>query len=439
MTFLQFAVWGCYLVSLGQFLGSSGLGRDIQWFYAVGGFSALVMPALIGAVADRFVSAQRMLGLCHLLSAISMLAVWGYAQTSDHIEFWPLFSLFTLSSAFFAPTVALCNSVSFASLKRGGFEPIKVFPYIRVWGTIGFVAMMWLVNSLWVADGTFGFTLSDSHPHAMARLQYNAGQLCAAAVTELIAAIYAFSLPDVPPMRKPDDKRLTGWRALPVIGSFRLLSLPRLLPFFLFAMLIGVALQINNGYVTPYLTHFRGLQEFSGTFGASNATLLSSLSQISEALWILPVGCILARVGIKKTIMCAIGAWVVNFLCFAFGNTGSGLWLIVSAMIVYGIAFDFYNIAGALFIDRQAPAADKSAAQGFMVMMSRGVGSSLGMIAAGAVVNSFCSWEVIDGMRYFMGDWTAVWLIFAAYAALLLAAFCLLFKTPSKIPENDKN
>ncbi len=428
MTFLQFAVWGCYLVSLGQFLGSSGLGRDIQWFYAAGGFSALIMPALAGAVADRYVPAQRMLGLCHFLSALFMFAVWGYAVTAVEVRFWPLFALFALSSAFFAPTVALCNSTCFANLKQSGIDPVKAFPSIRIWGTIGFVAMMWLVNSLWVADGSFGFTLSETHPHAMSRLQYTAGQLCASAVTGVIAALYAVTLPDVPPMRNSADSRLKGWRAMPVIGSFRLLALPQLLPFFLFAMFIGVALQINNGYVTPYLTHFRAMPEFSTTFGASNATLLTSLSQISEAVWILPVGCVLPRIGIKKTIMCAIGAWVINFISFAFGNTGDGLWLIVSAMIVYGVAFDFYNIAGALFIDRQAPQADKSAAQGFMIMMSRGVGSSLGMIAAGAVVNTFCRWEVTGGMRSFMGDWQSVWLIFTAYAAILLIAFSIFFK-----------
>lgn len=428
LTFLQFAVWGSYLVSLGQYLGSAGLGREIQWFYAVGGFAALFMPALIGAVADRYVPAQKLLGSCHLVAAGFMSAAWAYSATSAKVEFWPLFILFSLSVAFYTPTIALCNSVSFGTLKNRGMEPLKAFPPIRIWGTIGFVAMMWIVNSMWIADGSFGFTLDDGDPNAMSRMQYTVAQLGASAVVGFLTAFYSFTLPEVAARRNAAGNGLTGWRRWPVIGSFRLLGYKQLLPFFLFSMFLGVALQINNGYVTPYLTHFRGLEMYAGTFGAANATLLSSLSQISEAFWILPVGCILARAGIKKTILAAMGAWVVNFFCFALGDTGSGLWLIVTAMLVYGIGFDFFNIAGALFVDRQAPATDKSAAQGLLMMMTKGIGSGLGMIGAGAVVNAFCHWEEIGGHRYFMGSWTTVWLIFCAYCLLVFFAFLLFFK-----------
>lgn len=431
LTFLQFAVWGSYLVSLGQYLGSAGLGREIQWFYAVGGFAALFMPALMGAVADRYVPAQKLLGSCHLVAAAFMSAAWAYGATSAKVEFWPLFLLFSLSVAFYIPTIALCNSVSFATLKNRGMEPFKAFPPIRIWGTIGFVAMMWIVNSMWIADDSFGFTLDDGAPNAMSRMQYTVAQLGASAAVGFLTALYSFTLPEVAACRNAAGTAgngLTGWRRWPVIGSFRLLGYKPLLPFFLFSMFLGVALQINNGYVTPYLTHFRGLEMYAGTFGAANATLLSSLSQISEAFWILPVGCILARAGIKKTILAAMGAWVVNFFCFALGDTGSGLWLIVTAMLVYGIGFDFFNIAGALFVDRQAPPTDKSAAQGLLMMMTKGIGSGLGMIGAGAVVNAFCHWEEIGGHRYFMGSWTTVWLIFGAYCLLVFFAFLLFFK-----------
>lgn len=440
LTFLQFAVWGSYLVSLGQYLGSAGLGRDIQWFYAVGGFVALFMPALMGAVADRYVQAQKLLGSCHLVAAAFMMAAWAYGAFSGHVEFGPLFLFFSLSVAFYIPTIALCNSVSFATLKKRGMEPLKTFPSIRIWGTIGFVAMMWLVNSMWIAHGSFGFTLDEHHPNAMLRMQYTVAQLGASAVVGFITALYSFTLPAVAarrPVGGAIGNGLTGWRKWPVIGSFRLLGYKRLLPFFLFSMFLGVALQINNGYVTPYLTHFRGLEMYADTFGAANATLLSSLSQISEACWILPVGCVLARVGIKKTILAAMAAWVVNFLCFALGNTGSGMWLIVTAMLVYGIGFDFFNIAGALFVDTQAPSTDKSAAQGLWMMMTKGIGSSLGMIGAGAVVNAFCHWEEIDGHRYFMGSWTSVWLIFSAYCLLVFFAFMFFFKAPSASSRNS--
>lgn len=429
LTFLQFAVWGCYLVSLGQYLGSAGLGMQIQWFYAVGGFVALFMPAVMGAVADRFVPAQRLLALCHGMAALMMLITWYYGYTHPHPEFASFFILFALSELFFIPTVALCNSVSFALLKKHGLNPVAAFPTIRVWGTIGFVAAMWLTNSLWIDGHTFGFTLSESSPHAMQRFQYTVMQLLAASVVGFISAIYAALLPKVEVCRR--NTISADWRTWPVIGSLRLLGNARLLPFFLFSMLIGVALQINNGYVAPFLTHFRGMPEFAATFGASNATLLSSLSQISEALWILPVGCVLARVGIKRTVSIAMFAWVVNFALFAMGDTGRGVWLIIGAMLVYGVAFNFFNVAGALFIDRQAPASDRNAAQGLLLMMTKGVGASVGMITAGAVVNRFCSWEMIaEGHRYFMGDWSTVWWIFTGYCLLVAVAFMLLFRQP---------
>lgn len=431
LTFLQFAVWGSYLVSLGQYLGSAGLGREIQWFYAVGGFAALFMPALMGAVADRYVQAQKLLGTCHLVAATFMAAAWAYGVFSRKVEFWPLFLLFSLSVAFYIPTLALSNSVSFGTLKQRGLDPVRAFPSIRIWGTIGFVVMMWVVNSMWVAGGSFGFTLDDRHPYAMLRMQYTVTQLGASAAVGFLTAFYSFTLPQVAVLRKSagiTGNGLKGWRAWPVVGSFRLLGYKQLLPFFIFSMFLGVALQINNGYVTPYLTHFRGVEQFAGTFGAANATLLSSLSQISEAFWILPVGCILARVGIKKTILAAMAAWVVNFFCFALGNTGNGMWLIVTAMLVYGIGFDFFNIAGALFVDRQAPATDKSAAQGLWMMMTKGIGSSLGMLGAGAIVNAFCHWEEVGGHRYFMGAWISVWLIFCAYCLLVFFAFLFFFK-----------
>lgn len=427
LTFLQFAVWGSYLVSLGQYLGSVGLGADIQWFYAVGGFVALFMPALVGALADRYLPAQATLGLCHLCAALAMFFTWNYSIASETPQFGYLFFRFAIATAFFIPTVSLCNSVSFSLLKTTGHDPVKSFPSIRIWGTIGFVAAMWFVNSVWVADGSFGFTLSDSSPHAMQRFQYTSMQLLTASVLGFVTAVYSLSLPTVRVWKSPSN--LKGWKSWPVVGSFRLLGDRRLLSFFVFSMLLGVALQVNNAFVAPYLTHFRGMEEYASTFGASNATLLSSLSQISEALWILPVGVVLSRLGIKWTVLVAMLAWVVNFVSLALGNTGSGLWLIITGMAVYGIAFNFFNVAGALFIDRNAPLSDRSAAQGFLMMMTKGVGATIGMIGAGYVINHFCHWEMIDGHRYFMGDWYAAWMVCAAYCLAVGVAFLLFFKT----------
>lgn len=430
LTFLQFAVWGSYLVSLGQYLGSVGLGAEIRWFYAVGGFVALFMPALVGAIADRYLPAQATLGLCHLCAALAMFFTWRYTQTVEMPQFSSLFVRFAIATAFFIPSVSLCNSVSFSLLKNSGYDPVKSFPSIRIWGTIGFVAAMWFVNSAWSADGSFGMTLSDSSPHAMQRFQYTSMQLLVAAALGFVTAVYSLSLPTVRVWKMPSELR--GWRGWPVIGSFRLLGDRRLLSFFIFSMLLGVALQVNNAFVAPYLTHFRGVEEYATTFGANNATLLSSLSQISEALWILPVGVVLSRLGIKWTVLVAMLAWVVNFVCLAFGNTGGGLWLIIFGMAVYGIAFNFFNVAGALFIDRNAPISDRSAAQGFLMMMTKGVGATVGMIGAGYVINHFCHWEMVGDHRYFMGEWTSAWMVCALYCLAVGLAFLLFFKTDEK-------
>lgn len=424
--FLQFAVWGTYLVSLGQYIGSVGLGSRIQWFYAAGGFVALFMPALMGAVSDRYVSPHRLLGLCHLLAAIFMGGAFCYGYSAGSTpSFVILYSLFFLSVAFYIPTLSLSNSISFSLMKQEGIDPVKAFPTIRVWGTIGFVTMMWVVNSMWIIPGEgTGITLSESSPHAMQRMQYTVMQLGACAVTGIASALYTMTLPHVTLSRS----RRAG---VSFRGMGRMLTDRSLLPFFIFSMLIGVALQINNGYVAPYLTHFRGIPEYASTFGASNATFLSSLAQISEAAWILPVGCVLARFKIRTTVLIAIVAWVINFLGFAFGNPGSGVWLIINSMVVYGVAFNFFNVAGALYVDRTAPDDRKGATQGLFMMATKGIGASAGMVAAGAVVNSFCQWEMTDGQRYFAGNWTGAWLVFAAYTAAVGIAFAIFFREPS--------
>jgi len=417
--FLQFAVWGCYLVSLGQFLGGIGLGRYIPWFYAVGGFAALFMPTVVGVLVDRYVQGQKMLSLCHFAGAVWMTAFFVYSTMT---EVAPMVSLvlFSLSVFAYIPTVALCNTIALRLLRERNISPSEAFPRIRMWGTVGFVVAMWVVNSVWVVPGDgVGITFSDTDPHAMQRMQYTSMQLAASAVTEFVLAFFALTLPRVACCKEGAQFKET------ILMPLKLFSDRRLASLFIFSMFIGVALQINNGYVAPYLTHFRGMPEFASSFGANNATLLSSLSQISEALWMLPVGAVLARLGVKTTIFTAIVAWVVNFACFALGDTGSGLWLIVTAMIVYGVAFDFFNVAGAIYIDRVAPHGAKAAAQGVQMMMTKGVGSSLGMLGAGAVVNHFCSWTMDGTTRYLMGDWSAVWTIFAAYCALVALSFIM--------------
>lgn len=430
--FLQFAVWGSYLTCLAQFLGAGGLGSDIAWFYSVQGIVSIFMPALVGAVADKYVAGQKVLGICHLLAAVFMLMCWWYAQTHPQLEFAPFFTLYTLSVAFYMPTIALSNSVSFSVLKGEGLDPVKAFPPIRTLGTVGFIASMWFVNCVYFYDGSFGFTISDANPGAPFRFQYTDMQLLVCGVLGLLLSGYCFTLPNVAPAGTHGKK--TGIADMLNLKAFRLFGDRRMAIFFIFAMLLGVALQITNGFATSFITSFKGIAEYSDTFGANNATLLTSLSQISEALCILLIPFFLTRYGIKRVMLIAMLAWVLRFGFFGFGNPGSGLWMFILSMIVYGVAFDFFNVSGALFVERETGADIKASAQGLFMLMTNGIGASVGTLIAGWVVNQYVSWTEVDGVAYMTGDWKSPWLIFAGYSLVVAVLFAILFKYKHQPP-----
>ncbi|MDE5552058.1 MAG: MFS transporter, partial [Muribaculaceae bacterium] len=420
---LQFAIWGSYLTSLGQFLGSAGLGADISWFYAAVGLVSLVMPALAGYFSDRYVSPHALLSFCHCSAAVLIGDLWGYAQTVTHLTFWPVFIRYVAFLSFYLPTIALANTTSFRLLSQRGEDTLRSFPRVRIWGTVGFVLAMWFVNSFYYHDGSWGFTLTDDNIMSRYRLQYNSGQLLVSSILGFITAGYSLSLRiRQTPVRSADDSRkglmdILGW------SRFNLFRNPELRSFLIFAILAGVCLQISNAYVTPYITHFAGLSQYAGNDVASNATMLFSISQISEALCILGVGMALRNRGIKSVLVMAMLAWGLRYASLALGNPGSGLWLLIISMIAYGVAFNYFNIAGAMYVDRMTESTNKGFGQGVLMLMSNGVGATLGMFGAGAVVNYFCHWQQVEvhdaPTRYFMGDWTSVWWIFAVYSLIV--------------------
>ena len=430
--FLQFAVWGCYLSSFGQLLGAGGLGKDIQWFFVIAGLVTLVTPALMGHLADRFMTSRTLLGGCHLVCSVAMFGAWVYAYTHPQMEFWPFFLIYMGFIAFYMPTMALANTTTFAILKANGQRPVDHFPAIRVWGTVGFIAAMWFVNSAYIHDGSFGFTLSDTNPAAPFRFQYNSYQLLASSSLGLLTALYTTALPKVHIPAKTDNptfKEIFG------LNAFHLFKIRPVRIFLIFAVFIGVCLQISNGFAIPYINHFMAFEEYLGSFAAGNATMLFSLSQISEALCMLLVGVAMKRLGFRWVICIGLAAWCLRFLFLGVGNPGDGLWLLILSMAVYGIAFNFFNIAGHIFMEHMSDYKTKGFGQGLLMMMSNGIGTPLGMIAAGAIVNSYCHWEMMPSpsghgmMRLFMGDWTTPWLIFAAYALLLGVLFPIFFRT----------
>ena len=402
MNFLQFAVWGAYLTSMGNYLGNAGLGANIGVFYSIQGVVSIFMPALMGIVADRWIPAQKLLGICHGIAGALMIAAGWYGLTTDAVQFSTLFTLYSLSVAFYMPTLALSNSVAYNALDKAGLDTVKAFPPIRVFGTIGFICSMWAVDLL-------GY-------------QPTAAQYAVSGGLGLLLAIYSFTLPECPISQNSGKKSLVEALGL---NAFALFKEYRMAIFFIFSMLLGMMLQITNGYANPFISSFGAYPEFADTFGVQHANMLISLSQISETLCILLIPFFLKRFGIKNVMLMAMLAWMLRFGFFGMGNPGSGVWLFILSMIVYGMAFDFFNISGSLFVDKEVTTNMRSSAQGLFMMMTNGFGATIGVLAAQAIVNHYCQYNTTG---HLVGDWTTVWYIFAGFALVVAIACALIFR-----------
>jgi NHS family nucleoside permease-like MFS transporter len=428
MNFMEFAVWGAYLTCMGNYLGIAGLGEQIAWFYAIQGIVSIFMPTIMGIVADKYIQPQRLLGLCHLLAGVAMLGCWwmgveaGFGrELHDKSAF---IATYAVSVAFFMPTIALSNTVAFSSLKKNGFDTVKVFPPIRVLGTVGFIATMWFVNCAVWDDGSFFFTLEEN-AH---KFQYTYMQFFVSGFLSLVLCAYCFTLPECRLQREEKEVSLLERLGL---NAFKLFKTRKMALFFIFSALLGMCLQVTNGYAGPFITSFRGSADeaIATSFAANNATLLSSISQVSEALCILMIPFFLKRFGIKVVMLMSMFAWVFRFGLFGIGNPAMpGVLLFILSCIVYGVAFDFFNVSGGIFVDQECEPSIKASAQGLFMMMTNGVGATVGTLAAGEIVNHYCSWQ--EG--YLLGDWTTCWFIFAAFALVVGISFALVFKPESK-------
>ncbi|MBQ4366591.1 MAG: MFS transporter [Muribaculaceae bacterium] len=407
MNFLEFAVWGAYLTSMGGYLATHGLANNIGWFYAVQGVVSLFMPALLGIVADRWIPAQKVLSLAHTIAGVFMASAGYYAMTSgDAVQFAPLFTLYTISVAFFMPTIGLANSVAFNALTKAGMDTVKDFPPIRVFGTIGFICSMLTVD----------FT----------GLQHTFGQFFVSGGLSLVLAAYALTLPNCPVSK---EQKSQSWVDIFGLRAFALFKNPRMAIFFIFSMLLGVSLQITNGFANPFLTAFGNLPQYAETFAAQHANALISLSQISETLCILLIPFCMKRFGIKNVMLIAMFAWVFRFGFFGLGNPGMpGVILFVLSCIVYGVAFDFFNISGALYVDQQTDESIRSSAQGLFMIMTNGIGATIGTLSAQAIVTHFVNSQTEPAA--IISGWSTSWYIFAAYALVVAVSFMLIFKAP---------
>lgn len=391
MNFLEFFVWGSWLISLGSYmavtLGFSG--GQIGAVYATMGIASLFMPALLGIVADRWINAERVLGACHIIGALLLL--WA-ATVQDYDLFYVIM---LLNACVFMPTIALNNTVSYIVLEKKGLDIVKDFPPIRVWGTIGFIVAMWMVDLL-------GWTKS-------------ASQLYVSATAGIILGLYSFTMSKCPPSGKRANKGIVSALGL---DAFVLFKRKKMIIFFLFAMMLGAALQITNAFGGPFLDDFKN--NYADSFGVQHPNILISISQISETLFILTIPFFLKKFGIRNVMLMSIFAWVFRFALFAIGDPGDGLYLLVLSMIIYGMAFDFFNISGSLFVEKEADIKIRASAQGLFMLMTNGIGAYLGGTLSGIVVDYF----TINGVK----NWQNIWLAFAAYALVLGLIFPLVFR-----------
>ena len=395
MSFLQFFVWGAWLITVGNywFGTKQWSGEQFGAIFSTLGLSSIIMPAITGIIADKWINAEKLYGVLHILGGLALLYL---PQVEDPITFyWVIFGAMLC----YMPTISLSNSVAYNILKNNNYDVVKVFPPIRVWGTIGFIAAMWLTNL--------------SGNKASANMFY------IAAIAAIILGIYSFSLPKCPPQKLiSEEATLTQKLGL---DAFKLFGTYKMALFFIFSMFLGGALQLTNMYGDVFLSEFGKMPQYADSIVVTKSTLIMSISQISETLFILAIPFFLKRFGIKQVMLISMLAWVLRFGLFSYGNPADGLWMIVLSCVVYGMAFDFFNISGSLFVETTTDSKMRSSAQGLFMMMSNGFGAFFGGLVSGVVIDKFYTH---DGVR----DWHSIWLAFAGYALAIGIAFAIFFK-----------
>jgi len=394
MNFLQFFIWGSWLLTIGAywFQTKNWSGTEFGAVFSTMGIASLFMPAIAGIIADRWINAERLYGSFHIIGAILLFMV---PQVDDpSLFFWMMLA----TMIFYMPTIALAISVAYSALKNKGLDIIKDYPPIRVWGTVGFIVALWIIS--------------------LSGFEKSPWQFYVASAASLFLGIYSFTLPKCPPLGKGHAKSFVSALGL---NAFALFKNPKMAVFFIFAMLLGASLQLTNAYGDTFLHDFNKIPEFQNLVAVKFPAIIMSISQISETLFILTIPFFLRRFGIKKVMLFSMAAWVLRFGLFAYGDPAASLWMIILSCIIYGMAFDFFNISGSLFVETQSDPGIRSSAQGLFMMMTNGFGAFLGSRISGIVIDKY--FKVGDDFQ-----WQGIWLAFAAYALIVAVLFAVLFK-----------
>ena len=396
MNFLQFFIWGAWLITIGAywFQTKHWSGTQFGAIFSTMGIASLFMPSIAGIIADKWVNAEKLYGIFQICGAVVLFTI---PMINDPFT---LFWVMLLNMMFYMPTISLSIAVAYSALKKEGKDVVTDYPPIRVWGTVGFIAALWVVS--------------------LSHIETSSAQFYVASVASLVLGLYAFTLPKCPPMLRSAIKQ----SLVDALGlkSFALFKSRKMAIFFLFAMLLGAALQLTNAYGDTFLHDFANVPEYKGLIAVRYPAIIMSISQVSETLFILAIPFFLKRFGIKKVMLISMFAWFIRFGLFAYGNPGDGLWMIILSCIVYGMAFDFFNISGSLFVESQSDPSIRASAQGLFMMMTNGVGAVLGSSISGIVIDQFFTYS--DSSK----DWYGIWISFSIYALVVAVLFMILFK-----------
>ncbi len=397
MNFLQFFIWGSWLISIGRFWFDYKAWSNTEFgaIFSTMGIASLFMPAIAGIIADRWINAEKLYGFFHICGAIVLFIL---PQITNPITF---FWVMLLNMAFYMPTISLGITVSYSTIKNKGLDIVKDYPPIRVWGTVGFIVALWIINIMKWGASPYQFYL--------------------ASASALFLGIYAFTMPKCPPLGKGHKKSFASALGL---NAFKLFKSYKMAMFFIFAMLLGASLQLTNAYGDTFLSDFSKNPIYKDAFAVKYSEIIMSISQISETLFILAIPFFLKRFGIKKVMLMSMFAWVLRFGLFGFGNPTDGIWMIILSCIIYGMAFDFFNISGSIYVETQSEAGIRASAQGLFMMMTNGIGAVSGSLLSGFIIENFF---VTNGVKNWQGM-HGIWVTFAAYSLVVAILFAILFK-----------
>jgi MFS transporter, NHS family, xanthosine permease len=417
MNFLQLFVWGAWLTTLASygFRFKHWSGQEFGIVFSTLGIASIIMPPISGIIADKYINLEKLYGLHHVFYGIALLFIPSINDAS--VFFWVML----LAMIFYMPTLSLSNSLSYTLLKNNNFDVVKVFPPIRVFGTIGFIAAMCITNL--ISDPTsplaFGLKIGNALS-SITGMPIQCNQFYMAAFFAILLGIYSFTLPKCTP-KNEFDKNNTSFIEKLGLQSFKLFKQPKMAIFFIFSMFLGAALQLTNMYGETYIKDFSNFPQFADTFAVKSANIVLSISQISETIFILAIPFFLRKYGIKKVMLFSLIAWVFRFGFFAYGDPINSLWMIIMSNVVYGFAFDFFNISGSLFVETTTDSKIRSSAQGMFMMMTNGFGAVFGSLTSGYLIDTYFT---INGQK----DWHNIWLTFAGYALVITIGFAILFK-----------